>query len=600
MKAIRVNWRQLGAILLLGSFIWLPRGAALERFVTTDEVIWLVRSANFYYHLSHLDFGSTLKNPSPGVITMWIETAAFLVEFPQYRGFGQGAFTKYPPFEAFLAEHGVRPLDILVTSRALMVLLITVVSLMAFHYARRLFGMTVAVCGFVLLAFDPYYIGITRLAHLDGPMASFLFLSLLTFLAYLLDGHKRLDLLLSAAAGALAVLSKIPAWLIVPTLGVVAVLDHGTKHKSSRASPGNSYPGVWAGPGKPLLLWGFGFMLVIFLALPAMWQKPVESFRYLALAPLGFAQDVITEEDESVHPLPTQELDSSSPTGQGIDAQGEINQSYAFQENPLGYFTRYPVNYLRLATPITLLGALAALLALVLGWGPAREAKCRQSLFGIAAFIVLYTLFMTIPPKWSTKYYLPVYPFMDLIAGLGWVSLLGRFTSSLMPRFRQAAQAAMLCVIALLQGLQAAPTVPYYLTYYNPLAGPNYAWGSGEGLDQAAVYLNAKPGAEQLRVMSWYGIGPFSYYFVGETIPISVGDPPWQEKRLPQLSEVDYLVTYNNQWKRDLPQGINAFLAGVEPEYRVWLNGAEYARVYAVDALPVNNLGMYQGEAVGP
>jgi len=66
-------------------------------------------------------------------------------------------------------------------------------------------------------------------------------------------------------------------------------------------------------------------------------------------------------------------------------------------------------------------------------------------------------------------------------------------------------------------------TYPYYLTYYNPFMVEVKSATSdddrlGEGLDQAARYLNAnraRAGCE-----SWPGIqdGSFSYFFDGETL----------------------------------------------------------------------------------
>lgn len=39
--------------------------------------------------------------------------------------------------------------------------------------------------------------------------------------------------------------------------------------------------------------------------------------------------------------------------------------------------------------------------------------------------------------------------------------------------------------------------------------------GWGEGLDQAARYLNSKPNAKELKVSTYYPSGPFSYFFDG-------------------------------------------------------------------------------------
>jgi len=52
------------------------------------------------------------------------------------------------------------------------------------------------------------------------------------------------------------------------------------------------------------------------------------------------------------------------------------------------------------------------------------------------------------------------------------------------------------------------------------------------------------------------------------------------QDQLTALLEKDYLVIYIHQWQRGTPQNLLAALESLEPEYRVWISGLEYARVY--------------------
>src|SRR4030067_672525 len=70
----------LGLLLAL----WLPRGLALDRFVTVDEPKWLLRSANFYNALAHGNFKDTFQREHPGVTISWSGSAGFLSRFPGY------------------------------------------------------------------------------------------------------------------------------------------------------------------------------------------------------------------------------------------------------------------------------------------------------------------------------------------------------------------------------------------------------------------------------------------------------------------------------------------------------------------------------------
>ena len=132
-------------------------------------------------------------------------------------------------------------------------------------------------------------------------------------------------------------------------------------------------------------------------------------------------------------------------------------------------------------------------------------------------------------------------------------------------------------------------TFPYYLSYYNPLIGgsaraPDVMMiGWGEGLDQAARYLNTKPDAEQMRVMSHYSDGSFSYFFQGETVDLV---DSWEGIAAQGFDEVDYVVLYYHQWQRQRPDpAMLAFFASQTPEYVVNIDGLDYALIYDIQGL---------------
>src|ERR1051325_5012279 len=77
--------RILIALLVLVVAFALPRGLALDRLVTPDEVTWLMASSNFYLALTHGDFAHTYQLEHPGVTTMWAGAAGFASRFPEYK-----------------------------------------------------------------------------------------------------------------------------------------------------------------------------------------------------------------------------------------------------------------------------------------------------------------------------------------------------------------------------------------------------------------------------------------------------------------------------------------------------------------------------------
>ena len=567
-------------IVLLGLValaIWLPRAFALDRFTATDEVVWIWRSANFYYSLGQRDFAATYINASPGVVNMWVETIAFLLEFPEYRGFGQGWLNKYALFEAFAHSQGVDPHDVLVTSRRLTVLLNTALLAVSFLYARNLFGVLPSLVGFLLVAFDPFHSGITRMAHLDGAMGSFAILSLLAFLSYTHAGRRTRDLLISACAAGLAILAKIPGFILIPAVGLVALWDFWERRSQIVTVSGSKLRAGYSALVKPIAIWGLVLLVTIMVFFPAMWVNPLETLKKLALSPFAVAENFVLDK-------------SPTPGSEQVEEQFEITSGFADQ--PFTYLLRYPKRYLWRTTPLILAGLLLSLAAWLTKTGGLAEVRARKAVRGLLIFVLTYTIFLTIPPKTSEKYYLPVYAALDLIAGIGWYSAVDWLKKFVPPRLRAAFLVSALAGLVFLQAILALRTFPYYVTYFNPLLGGNRRaneilnLGSGEGLDLAAAYLNQKPGAEWLKVMSWYGIGPFSYYFVGEVTPL-YGSKAWTDTDIARLQQMDYLVVYVNQWKRQLPGGLFPWLDGLEPEHRLWYDGIELARIYNVRSIPV-------------
>ena len=63
--------RELGLALVIIIAMLLPRIFELNKFVTTDETIWIMRSSNFYYALGQSEFENTRQSTgTAGVFTM--------------------------------------------------------------------------------------------------------------------------------------------------------------------------------------------------------------------------------------------------------------------------------------------------------------------------------------------------------------------------------------------------------------------------------------------------------------------------------------------------------------------------------------------------
>jgi hypothetical protein len=542
--------------------IWLPRGLALDRFVTPDERKWLARSANFYYALTHGDFSHTYQREHPGVTIMWAGTAGFLSRYLAYARETPGQFDHDAmALASFLQAHGHEPLELLTAGRVFVVLGITVALMLAFLAAVRLFGFLSAAVGFLLIAFDPFHVAHSRLLHLDGLESSLMLLSLLALLNYLYRGRRRVDLVISAIAAGLGWLTKSPAFILAPFAGLVMLIellrDLWVQHRFHIQRLKRF---VW-----PLIAWAGVGLATYVLLWPAMWVDPVGSLERVFNAASFYAAE------GHVEPIYF--------NGAIIEIEGDPGLHF------------YLVTYLWRTTPVVLVGLGLAAVAFASRRTLLAQQPIRSTVVVLVLFTVLFTVFISLGAKKFDRYLLPIYAPLDLVAAVGWVATvhwLKRQRFAVLARF---AAPVVLSIAIMVQILGTLWTFPYYLSYYNPLFGDGakatevMMIGWGEGLDQAARYLNAKPNAEQMRVMSWYPDGPFSYFFKGQTLRLGA---TWDVTTARQLLlNTDYLVLYIHQWQRQLPnRDLLAYFAEQTPEHVVRINGLEYAYIYDMRDMP--------------
>ncbi len=134
-----------------------------------------------------------------------------------------------------------------------------------------------------------------------------------------------------------------------------------------------------------------------------------------------------------------------------------------------------------------------------------------------------------------------------------------------------------------IQAWGALANRPSYLTAYNPLLGGirvaarTVLVGWGEGLAEAAAYLNDRPDAQDGRVASWYGKNVFGAFYQGESYDLSYDTPLAADL---YSHDVDWVVTYINQDQRDLVDPSVRTRLGA-PLFNVAREGVSLATVYA-------------------
>ena len=499
-----------------------PRVLDTDRFVTTDELFWIGRAANFADALATGRLAQTIQSGHPGVTTMW--TAALGMGPSRARDLSGGRreisrreVSEHPSFLPGLAS----------ARRAFGLLTAGGVALAAL-LAWRLFGPSAALLGGCLLALDPFLLAHSRLVHVDASLAVWMTLAVLAALARLAGGGPAMLALAGVATG-LALLSKAPGLFLLGFIPLTALMVGG------RAV-------ICQASLRDLVVWA-GLAGATYLALwPALWVAPGETLGQV----FGFVRD-------------------------------NANPSHAAAADAGSGPWFYPLVLALRSTPLTWAG-----LGLLLVWrptGPAARASAALAVFGLG-----FTLLMTVAAKNFDRYLLPVFPALDLLAGLGLSGAVARlFPSSASPARRAAATAACAAALVALSAAWVAGSWPYVLTYANPLAGGPatahalVASGWGEGLDRVAAYLNGQPNAGRLKV----GM-PGEIYttvlgaqFRGQVAPAEGGD----------AGAYDYVVVYTrNVQLGERPAFFDERFLPWTPEATVSLGGVDYAWIYRAAA----------------
>lgn len=207
-----------------------------------------------------------------------------------------------------------------------------------------------------------------------------------------------------------------------------------------------------------------------------------------------------------------------------------------------------------------------------------KEEYARQYRLAIVflLFVVLFTFFLSVAAKKFSRYLVPAFPILDILAAIGAYTLIkwGFSFIGINNRIKRWGQFAMVLLVVIVQIVPVFYLHPYYGTYYNPF------WkvtditkvctiGDASGLDIAAEYLNKKPNAKNLTVrVSPLSAEFFGYYFVGNS---------YRSDQQNSYLEPDYEVVYIRDLqigrvkKEDTPGILERVIS---------MNGIDYVWIY--------------------
>ncbi len=508
----------------------LMRVPGLGSFLTADEPRWIERSQGFAAGLfvpglecppvSHgrevpaTGLACTLQMSYPGVTTM-LGGALGLLAY--YWNTARSTGVDWPTFLLRPLTDSIDP-TLVMWVRLPLALLSSAFIAMFYALTRRLLSARVAIVAALVLAFQPLHIALSRILHHDALNTTFMILSILPLIGYWLQGWRRSWLVVSGVMAGLAFLGKPVSWFLLP---YVAALGGFTLFYRSPRS-------VRRLLGEAIL-WGGVAALTFVILYPAMWVTPGRVIE------MWFSNNVrYAEEGHTQYFL------------------GQIS------DNPGPLY--YPLAWLWQATPLEVIGVLI-LPIISMRFLSLKRIVNRPVEMALLLFLVTFFVFETIVSKKMLRFFLPAFPIIAIFATYGLLWLMDRVTNRVLKAPTRWGVPILAGLIVLIQGGLALGHYPYYFTYYDPLVGgPATASqlmtvGWGEGLEQAADYLNHLPNAKSLAVSSWY-TDLFQPYFVGQQASFA-------DDGRAQLA-ADYVVFYISQTQRQKPYAglVDYFRAG--------------------------------------
>jgi hypothetical protein len=559
---MKINQTKITAFLLFVLAL-LPRLPGLHRFLTTDESYFITTAgSNVLTAFLAGNFRATYWHFYPGVTLSWLESIGMVMQYGWliFRG------DVPPPFAAYLYGDVLA----LLTATRLPFAMLTALFIPVFYLlARQLMSARTALLAALLIAFDPFFLAHSRVAHGDAPVTVFMSISALAFWVYgkritTVPEAKRSGsesanqrssdfkyLALSAAAGGLAALTKAPGqFMALFAIGMSAIYV-GLAWRQNKSDAGRILR-RWLGV---VTLWGLISLALFILLWPSMWVDPIGTIRQMLTETFGKV-----EAGHLVYFM-------GAPT---------LNPGLWF------YLVVIPLRM----TPIALIGVLLTLPKLISGIKSYFTTNrslftVHYSLFAIWFFVIALLLFGNLSPKKQDRYLLPLFPMLSLLAAIGWESMIkfqiSNFKSPFAIRHSNLLTKSALFLLLLLHTLPVFTYYPYYLTYFNPLlGGPVRAVettlvGWGEGMEQAAAYLNTKPNADSLYVAATPSQTLLPYFNgIGEnfyTNDIAL--------------RADYVVLYVAQMQRlaPSPEIVRHYLSQT-PEKTIAIKGIDYAHIY--------------------
>ena len=404
--------------------------------INPDAVNWHIRSEQFIVGLKGGDLLKTYQHYHPGVTLMWIMGAPielYRQVNPQDRVYTEANF---------IIQHQLAKYSLVLVQLILSVVLICAL--------QRFFGFRKALLGTVLFSMEPWFLGNSRLLHMDALLALFVILALTFAYRYFLN-RRTWDAVICGLFCGLAFLTKSVGALLIPIILVSWTGLLIKKRFAGKNPEQNSELILKVISFQQLMAFLVSAGLTVFVLFPALWQKPV------------FVLSDIYNEGLRVG---TRRGHEQIVLGEQVDEAGAVF---------------YPLVLALKTSPLLWLGLLLFVYQMVKN-RPAVSRTDKYFVLLLSAFYLVYLFSMSLVSKKIDRYMVPLFPYLGILAGLGIMTSLNQVKDevswlksrghSLKHKYFKLTAIVGLATVTIGSALYPLVTYyPYYFTYTNPLFG---------------------------------------------------------------------------------------------------------------------------------
>jgi len=240
----------------------------------TDVWRWKSRSYDFGSGVSGGDFKKTLQMYHPGVTLMWLGSAGVQIN-NTYAGFkGQSLVADDDVSIIFQLDFIQKMLVVCAQGFAVA---------FTFYVLRNIFGYKYSMLVVFMLTLEPFYLGLTRMFHLEGLVSNFMLASVVWLYYYFLNVKNKKRLVISAVFAGFSFLTKTSSVFLILFCALVTLI-YIFRDENYKNIKGFIKNGLWKKTKEfsgIFFLWFAVAFLTFFIFWPAMWVDMVGVFKSL-------------------------------------------------------------------------------------------------------------------------------------------------------------------------------------------------------------------------------------------------------------------------------------------------------------------------------